>query len=100
MTRLGQAEHIRRICSLSIGHRFNPLTRRIIGLVFCLLLWGAVAELYAQRATVLLRLQGEAISVQGQLVWRIDPAAISASDIQIVESQLRCGRNGTMPEYW
>lgn len=35
-----------------------------------------------------LRLQGEAISVQGQLVWRIDPAAITASDIQVVESTL------------
>ena len=64
------------------------LTTRIIGLVFCLGLCGAVAELRAQRATVSLRLQGEAISVQGQLVWRIDPAGISASDIQVVESSL------------
>lgn len=73
------------------------LTRRIIGLVFCLGLCGAVAELRAQRATVSLRLQGEAILVQGQLVWRIDPAGISASDIQVVESTLDAGVRAQCP---
>ena len=70
---------------------------RIIGLVLCLGLCGAVAELRAQKTTVRLRLQGEAISVQGQLVWRIDPAQVSAADIQVVEGTIDSGLNTSCP---
>ncbi len=74
------------------------MTSRIIGLVFCLGLCGAVAELRAQNTTVRLRLQGEAISVQGQLVWRIDPAQTSASDIQVVEATIDSDLNASCPD--
>src|SRR5512138_3471992 len=48
----------------------------------------ASSEVCAQKTTMVLRLQGEAISIQGELVWRIDPAGTTASDIQMVPSTI------------